>query len=128
MTAPPPAGQPSSLQSDDDTGPVCIMAFNASDPSGAAGMAADISAISSVGGHPLPVLSGVYMRDTAQTLDFSALDAELLAEQARVVLEDLSVQVFKVGFLGSPENVSVVAEILSDYADVPAVAFMPDLS
>jgi len=38
------------------------------------------------------------------------------------------VLVFKVGFVGSPENLSAVAELASDYADIPLVAYMPDLS
>ncbi|MBP8091340.1 MAG: bifunctional hydroxymethylpyrimidine kinase/phosphomethylpyrimidine kinase, partial [Giesbergeria sp.] len=113
---------------EDDAGPACVMVFNASDPSGAAGIAADISAIASVGGHPLPVLTGAYARDTAEIFDHFALDEEAVTEQARVVLEDIAVQIFKVGFVGSPENISAIAEISADYADVPVIAYMPDLS
>ncbi len=111
-----------------DAGPPCVMAFNASDPSGAGGLAADISAIVSVGGHALPVVTGAYARDTAEVFDHFSFDEEAVAEQARAILEDVPVQVFKVGFLGSPESISVVAEIASDYADVPVVAYMPNLS
>ena len=44
------------------------------------------------------------------------------------MLEDIAVQIFKVGFVGSPENISAIAEISADYADVPVIAYMPDLS
>ncbi|MBA4004078.1 MAG: hydroxymethylpyrimidine/phosphomethylpyrimidine kinase, partial [Delftia sp.] len=47
----------------DETAPVCVLVFNASDPSGAGGLSADIATIASVGGHPLPVVTGAYARD-----------------------------------------------------------------
>ncbi len=106
----------------------CVLVFNANDPSGAGGLAGDISAITSVGAHALPVVTGAYARDTAEILDHHAFDEEAVAEQARTILEDVSAQVIKVGFAGSAENLSAIAEIASDYADVPLVAYMPNLS
>ncbi|HVL46108.1 MAG TPA: bifunctional hydroxymethylpyrimidine kinase/phosphomethylpyrimidine kinase, partial [Acidovorax sp.] len=44
------------------------------------------------------------------------------------VLEDLPVQAIKVGFVGSPENISSIAEITTDYDEVPVIAYMPNLS
>ncbi len=113
---------------EDLEGPACVMVFNASDPSGAGGLAADTTAIASVGGHALPVVTGAYARDTGEIFEHFCFDEEAVTEQARAVLEDIAVQVFKVGFVGSPENISAIAEITSDYADVPVVAYMPNLS
>jgi hydroxymethylpyrimidine/phosphomethylpyrimidine kinase len=112
----------------DDGSPACVMVFNASDPSGAGGLAADITAVASVGAHALPVVTGAYARDTAEILDHFALDEEAVTEQARAILEDTPAQVFKVGFLGSPEAISAIAEICTDYAEVPVVSYMPNLS
>ena len=50
-----------------------------------------------------------------------ALDAEWVAEQARCVLEDMPVTVFKIGLLGSVEIIATIAEIVSDYPEVPLV-------
>lgn len=111
-----------------DTDPACVIVFNASDPSGAAGIAADIAAIASVGAHALPVVTGAYARDTAETFGHYALDEDAIAEQARAILEDVSAQVLKVGFVGTPEAISTIAEIAADYADVPLVAYMPNLA
>ncbi len=108
--------------------PVCVMAFNASDPSGAGGLTADIAAIASAGGHPMAVVTGAYVRDTAEIYDHFAFDEEAVTEQARTALEDMPAGAIKVGFLGSPENISAIAEIASDYADVPLIAYMPNLS
>ena len=106
----------------------CVLVFNANDPSGAGGLAGDISAITSVGAHALAVVTGAYARDTAEILDHHAFDEEVVSEQARTILEDVSAQVIKVGFVGSAETLSAIAEIASDYADVPLVAYMPNLS
>ena len=108
--------------------PACVMTFNANDPSGAAGLTADIAAIASAGAHPLAVVTGAYVRDTAEILDHFAFDEEAVADQARAALEDMPVAAIKVGFVGSPENISTIAEIASDYAEVPLVAYMPSLS
>jgi len=113
---------------EDDANPACVMVFNASDPSGAGGLAADVTAIASVGAHALPVVTGAYARDTAEVFDHFAFEEEVIAEQARAILEDVAVQVIKVGFVGSPEAVSTIAEIAADYAEVPLVAYMPNLS
>lgn len=108
--------------------PACVMVFNASDPSGAGGLAADVLAIGSVGAHALPVVTGAYARDTAEIFSHFSLDEDAVSEQARAVLEDVPVQVFKVGFVGSPDNLGVVAGISADYPDAPLIAYMPSLA
>lgn len=125
-TSTPPAGDPGAAI--DESTPACVLVFNASDPSGAGGLSADIATIASVGGHALPVVTGAYIRDTSEIFDHAAFDDDAVTEQARSVLEDVPVQVIKVGFVGDPENLSSVAEISSDYPEVPVVAYMPNLS
>ncbi|SEA75725.1 bifunctional hydroxymethylpyrimidine kinase/phosphomethylpyrimidine kinase [Variovorax sp. YR216] len=120
-------------QNDEDTAesdanPPCVLVFNANDPSGAGGLAADAVAMASVGAHMLPVVTGAYARDTAEIFDFFAFDEEAVSEQARSILEDVEVQLIKIGFVGSPENLSNVAETATDYPEVPVVAYMPNLS
>jgi hydroxymethylpyrimidine/phosphomethylpyrimidine kinase len=116
------------LAEDDDMPPACVMVFNASDPSGAAGLTCDVCAIASAGAHPLAVVTGAYIRDTGEILDHFSFDDEAVTEQARSALEDMEVGAIKVGFVGDPENISAIAEIAADYADVPVIAYMPDLS
>ncbi len=104
------------------------MTFNASDASGAGGVAGDVATIAAMGAHALPVVTSVVMRDTAEVFDHHNLEPEVIVEQARSVLEDVTIAAWKVGYLGSAESVSAVAEVLSDYPDVPLVAYMPNLS
>jgi hydroxymethylpyrimidine/phosphomethylpyrimidine kinase len=108
--------------------PACVMSFNASDASGAGGLAGDVSTIAAMGAHALPVTTAIVMRDTAEVFDSEALDPETIVEQARSILEDVTLSAWKVGFLGSAEGVSAVAEIISDYPDVPLVSYLPSLS
>ncbi len=108
--------------------PACVLVFNANDPSGAGGLSADATAIASVGAHALPVVTGTYARDTAEIFEHFAFDEEVVAEQARTLLEDVTVQVIKVGFAGTPENLTAIAEAASDYPDIPLIAYMPNLS
>lgn len=108
--------------------PACVLSFNATDPSGATGTAGDVATIAAMGAHALPIVTAVIMRDTADTFDQHALDAELIAEQARTILEDVTIAGWKVGFLGSADGVSAVAEVLSDYTDIPLVSYMPSLA
>ncbi|MDA8444987.1 bifunctional hydroxymethylpyrimidine kinase/phosphomethylpyrimidine kinase [Paracidovorax valerianellae] len=125
---PPEPTSTSDESTEDGATPACVMVFNANDPSGAGGLTADIVTIASVGGHPIAIATGAYVRDTAEIFDHYAFDDEAVAEQARTVLEDLTVQAIKVGFVGSPENLSAIASVASDYDDVPLIAYMPNLS
>ncbi|MDE2454798.1 MAG: bifunctional hydroxymethylpyrimidine kinase/phosphomethylpyrimidine kinase [Burkholderiales bacterium] len=108
--------------------PACVMSFNASDPSGAGGLAGDVATIAAMGAHGLPVVTSIVMRDTAEVFGHHDIDDEVVVEQARAILEDVTLAGWKVGFLGNAENVSAVAEVLSDYADIPLVAYMPSLA
>lgn len=101
--------------------PPIVMVFAASDPSGGAGLQADIMTLSSMGCHPLSVLTAMTVQDSAGVEDALAIDADWVSDQARALLEDMSVAAFKIGMLGSVENIAAIAEIISDYPDIPLV-------
>jgi len=128
MTPDAPSADPQADPNQEAPAPACVMTFNASDPSGAGGLAGDVATIAAMGAHALPVVTSIVLRDTAEVFDHSAIDADVVVEQARSILEDVSIAAWKVGFLGSAEGVSAVAEVLSDYPEVPLVAYMPNLS
>ena len=124
--SPPETEHPEETQ--DDATVACVLSFNANDPSGAGGLSCDATAMASVGAHCLAVCTGAYVRDSNTITDFYPLDDEAVDDQARTVAEDMPVQVIKVGFVGTPENLSVIAELADDYVGVPVVAYMPNLS
>src|SRR5437016_7089163 len=101
--------------------PPIVLTFAASDGSGGAGIQAAILTRASMGCHPLSVLTAITVQDTMGVEGVQALDAEWVADQARCLLEDMPVDAFKIGVLGSVENIAAIAEILADYPDVPLV-------
>ena len=127
-TATPTAAEGDINELVEQPAPACVMSFNMSEPSGAGGTAGDIATIAAMGAHALPIVTCIVMRDTAEIFDSHALDADVIVEQARSILEDVTIAAWKVGFLGSTEGVGAVAEILADYPDVPLVAYLPNLA
>ncbi len=101
--------------------PPIVLSFAANDPSGGAGINADILTLASLGCHPLTVVTAITVQDTAGVEEVMSLDSEVVADQARAVLEDMPVHVFKIGLLGSVEMIAAIAEVISDYPDIPLV-------
>jgi len=101
--------------------PPIVLTFAASDPSSGAGLQADLLTCASMGCHPLSVVTAITVQDTRGVEGVLALDAEWVADQARCLLEDMPVDAFKIGVLGSVESIAAVAEIIADYPDVPLV-------
>lgn len=107
---------------------LCVMSINVLDPCNGCGLGADVITIASVGAHPVAVACGVYVSDTSRVFSHTALDGELVTDQARTLLEDMPITAIKLGFAGSPANLSSIAEICSDYPHIPVISYMPDLS
>jgi len=101
--------------------PPVVLAFAASDPTGGAGVQADLMTIASLGCHPLSVLTALTAQDTAGVEGVRALDPDWILRQARVLLADIPVAAFKIGVLGSARNAEAVAAVLADYPGTPVV-------
>ncbi|HMV53411.1 MAG TPA: bifunctional hydroxymethylpyrimidine kinase/phosphomethylpyrimidine kinase [Rhodocyclaceae bacterium] len=101
--------------------PPIVLTFAGSDPTGGAGLQADIMTLSSMGCHPLSVVTAITVQDSAGVEALFPVDADWVADQARALLEDMPVAAFKIGMLGSVENIAAIAEILSDYPHIPLI-------
>lgn len=101
--------------------PPIVLVFAANDPTAGSGLAADILTLASLGCHPLAVLTAITVQDTAGIEDIQVMEADLVSDQARFLLEDMQIAAIKVGALGSLENLTVVAEIAADYPDIPLI-------
>jgi hydroxymethylpyrimidine/phosphomethylpyrimidine kinase len=97
------------------------MTFAGHDPSGGAGLQADIEALAGQGCHATPVITALTVQDSRTVIDFTPVPATHVITQARAVLEDMPVAAFKVGMLGSVGNTEVVYSLLTDYPDIPLV-------
>ena len=101
--------------------PPIVLTFAASDPTGGAGLQADLLTLASMGCHPLSVVTALTVQDTRGVDDLLAIDSDWVVDQARKLLEDMPVAAFKLGVLGSIDNITAIAEILSDYPEVPVI-------
>lgn len=98
-----------------------VLCFSGLDPSGGAGIVADIEAISSHGGHVAPVITTATVQDSQNVMSFSPIPADLIIEQARAVLEDMPVSIIKIGMVGSSEIAQAIHTILIDYPSIKVV-------
>jgi hydroxymethylpyrimidine/phosphomethylpyrimidine kinase len=101
--------------------PPIVLAFAAADPTGGAGVQADLLTLAAMGCHPLSVITAITVQDTAGVENLQAIDSDWVVDQARLVLEDMPVAAFKIGVVGSIENIAAIAEVVSDYPDVPLI-------
>lgn len=104
-----------------DTTPALILIFGPYDPSGASSLPADAVTCAALGAHALSALTAIHVQDTAGTEEIHLLAPELIDDQARCLLEDMSVQAIKMGPLYTMESISVLAQIKADYSHVPLV-------
>lgn len=101
--------------------PPVVLVIAGNDPSGGAGLAADIQAITALGAHPAPVVAALTVQDPQNAYRIEPVAAELVAEQARRVLESMPVAAVKLGLLASAAAGDVVARILAPYRQLPLV-------
>jgi len=101
--------------------PPIVLTFAASDPTGGAGLQADLLTLAALGCHPLSVLTGLTVQDTSGVEHLETIAADLVTRQASCVLAESRVAAFKVGVLGSAGNVRAVAAIAAAHAQVPLV-------
>jgi len=101
--------------------PPVVLVIAGNDPSGGAGLAADIQAVTALAAHPAPVVTSITVQDTRNAHRVQPVSAELVGEQARVVLADLAVRAIKIGLLASAEIGAAVAELLAEHPGLPVV-------
>lgn len=101
--------------------PPVVLVIAGNDPSGGAGIAADIQAITAAGAHPAPVVAALTVQDSREVRSVQAVEPSYVAGQARAVLEDMSVAAVKLGLLASASVGEAVAGLLKQYPSVPVV-------
>ena len=98
-----------------------VLCFSGLDPTGGAGLQADIEAIVSTGGHPLPIATSLTVQDTRDVNELMPCDARQVAAQAQAVLADVPVAAIKIGLLGSLGIVEFLHSLLADCEGIPVV-------
>jgi len=97
----------------DPSSPPLVLAVGGADPSGGAGIQADLKAIHANGGYAITVVTSVTVQNTQRVLAAHHLPGAVVAAQLDAVLEDLPVAAAKTGMLGSADAVSAIAGVLA---------------
>ncbi|HXU43791.1 MAG TPA: hydroxymethylpyrimidine/phosphomethylpyrimidine kinase [Burkholderiales bacterium] len=98
-----------------------VLTFAASDPTGGAGLQADLLTLAALGCHPLSVVTALTVQDTRGVHSIDAVEASLVERQAAALLAEMKVSAFKLGVLGSEANARAVAAIVASHPRVPLV-------
>ncbi len=98
-----------------------VLAFSGHDPSGGAGVQADIETLISHQCHAVSVITTLTEQDTHNVKKLVPQQPENIISQANTLLNDMDVQAFKIGLLGHHESALAVYAILKQYPDIPVV-------
>ncbi|MGD9163414.1 MAG: hydroxymethylpyrimidine/phosphomethylpyrimidine kinase [Chromatiales bacterium] len=108
------------MQSEVNSHPV-ILVIGGHDPSGGAGIQADIESLAANGAHALTLISCLTLQDSCNVRAVHPVEAALLARQAELLLADSAVAAIKIGLLGSREIAETVAALLRAHPGIPVV-------
>lgn len=98
-----------------------VLLIGGLDPSGGAGLAADIQTATALGGHPAPVATLLTVQDTRALTRMQAMEPGLVAAQAEAALADMPVAAIKLGALGTAGIGRAVAALAAKHPDIPLV-------
>ncbi|MBI3229562.1 MAG: hydroxymethylpyrimidine/phosphomethylpyrimidine kinase [Burkholderiales bacterium] len=107
-----------------DTRPA-VLVFAGLDPSGGAGLAADITAINAQGAHAMPVLTVLTVQDNDRVHSVRALASSEVEAQARALIAKIKISAVKLGIIGSIANAQLIAtlarELRQTQPDLPLI-------
>lgn len=90
-----------------------VLVFAGVDPSGGAGIAADIVAIAAQGAHALPVVTALTVQDNDRVFGVQPVAPELLRRQALALTDKIAIDAVKIGIPGSAANAAVIAQLIA---------------
>ncbi|HEX5378900.1 MAG TPA: bifunctional hydroxymethylpyrimidine kinase/phosphomethylpyrimidine kinase [Phenylobacterium sp.] len=98
-----------------------VLIIAGSDSGGGAGVQGDIKTVTALGGYAATAITAITVQNTLGVTGVYPIPQEVIAAQARAVLDDIGADAFKTGMLGGVETVETVAAILDGGRDIPAV-------
>ena len=101
--------------------PPVVMVIGGLDPSGGAGLCADIQTLSAMGCHAAPVVTAITVQDTLSVKGFQCVQADLIRQQMQVVLDDMSPVVVKTGMLANRNIVDIIVSLLQQRPEIKLV-------
>ncbi|MBF7683571.1 hydroxymethylpyrimidine/phosphomethylpyrimidine kinase [Acinetobacter sp. B5B] len=92
-----------------------VLCFSGLDPSGGAGLQADIEAIGQSGAHAAIACTAITVQNSQEVFGFEATSHDLLLAQANAVVKDLPIRCVKSGMLGTTENIQALSHFLRQH-------------
>lgn len=89
-----------------------VLIIAGSDSGGGAGIQADIKAVTALDGYAATALTALTAQNTCGVSAIHEVPADFIAEQIRVVLQDIGADCIKIGMLHRPEVIGAVADVL----------------
>jgi len=93
--------------------PPRVLIIAGSDSGGGAGIQADIKTVTMLGGFAMTAITAITAQNTLGVREAMVLPGALVEAQAAAVIEDIGVDVVKIGMLGTAEVVAATAAILA---------------
>ncbi|MCK0097322.1 bifunctional hydroxymethylpyrimidine kinase/phosphomethylpyrimidine kinase [Yoonia sp. F2084L] len=97
-----------------------ILSIAGSDPSGGAGIQADIKAISANGGYAMAAITGLTAQNTRGVRAVEMVSPDMITAQIAAIRDDIAIHAVKIGMLGDARTIETVAQAL-DGLDAPIV-------
>lgn len=98
-----------------------VLCFSGLDPSGGAGIQADIESLNATGCHAASIVTCITAQNTQKVHSWYPVTPGMLTQQARLIAEDMVIAAVKVGMIGTLENLEVICNFLHDHPDLPLV-------
>lgn len=98
-----------------------ILVIAGHDPSGGAGIQADIEAIQALGGFASTLITGLTVQNSQNVKHFQLVDTDLLEQQAEALLEDFNYQAIKIGMTGSVAVIDLITRLIQRQPGVPVI-------
>ncbi len=98
-----------------------VLCFSGHDPSGGAGIQADIETIISHQCHAASVITALTEQDSHNVKKLMPQRPDDIVRQAETLLTDFSVAAFKIGLIGHHETAKAIEQILRDHPCIPVV-------
>jgi len=103
----------------------CVLVFAGLDPSGGAGISADIAAIAAMGAHALPIITALTVQDNDRVFAVNPVDAKIFHRQAQVLIDKIQISAIKIGIVGTKANAEMIASVIKSLRqhqpDLPVV-------
>lgn len=98
-----------------------VLIIAGSDPSGGAGIQADIKTVTALGGYAATAITALTVQNTLGVSAVHPVEPAIIAAQIDAVMSDIGADAIKIGMIGDVETATVIEKALSDHSDIPVV-------